>query len=523
MAEVFSPHTVAFMDFGTNSVRLLLVRIDPNQSITVLQKLKETVRLGEDEFVGGHMQARAIERAVQAAQRFLQVARSAGADEIVAVGTAAAREAVNSTDLISRLKDETGIDLRIVLGQEEARLIYLGVASGMELGDNLTFFLDIGGGSTETIVGTQHDYQYLHSLKLGAIRLSSMFLTQSDDEPVPQEAYQRLCAYIRRSASTTLRELRDFEIDLAVGSSGTLESLGEIASRMKDTSSEPWRLTYPDLRAAIEMLCSKSLEARRAVPGLSPDRADIIIGGAAIVDVIMEELALSEIRISDRGLRDGLLVDYMTRHRKAEVFSGLAPRERSVLQLGRTCRFNEEHARTTAELALQLFDSASECGLHNLGDWERELLEYAALLHHIGSFLTYSGYQKHSYYLARNADLLGFDQLEVSLIALATLYHRGSLPRKGDRELQGLSSGHLEVVRLLSTFIRLAENLDRSHAHNVAGARFLPKSRGQVVLEVVPRLDATVEFSGIENHRASVEKVLGVSLDIRCAALEATL
>ena len=168
--------------------------------------------------------------------------------------------------LLHRLKAEAGIDLRVVSGQEEARLIYLGVASGMEIGDHLTFFIDIGGGSTETIVGNQNDHFYLHSHKLGAIRLSNLFLGDSRSSLSSRE-YETVRAYIRRSAASTLRELADFPIDQAVGSSGTIESLADVASRMKDSSSEPGRLTYRDLQAAIRMLCSLSLEERRLVPG----------------------------------------------------------------------------------------------------------------------------------------------------------------------------------------------------------------------------------------------------------------
>jgi exopolyphosphatase/guanosine-5'-triphosphate,3'-diphosphate pyrophosphatase len=508
------PHTVAFMDFGTNSIRLLIVRVESNQSLTFVQKLKETVRLGEGEFRDGLLQPDAIDRATDVAVRFAQIAGSAGADEIVAVGTAAAREAENADVLLHRLKSAAGIDLRVVSGQEEARLIYLGVASGLEIGDRQAFFIDIGGGSTETIVGTQNDHFYLHSHKLGAIRLSNLFLSDSVG-PVSADEYERVRDYIRRSAASTLRELSGYAIDLAVGSSGTIESLAEVASRMKDTSSEPGRLSCKDLQSAIRLLSSLGLEDRRQVAGLTPGRADIVIGGAAILDVFMEELDLPELRVSDRGLRDGLLVDYLQRHRQTDLFSELAPRERSVLQLGRSCRFNEEHARRTAQLALSLFDSARECGLHDMGAWERELLEYSALLHHVGSFLTYSGYQKHSHYLISNADLLGFDQLELQVMALSVLHHRGSLPRKDAPDFKALESSEQDTVRALSTFIRIAENLDRSQASNVAWARLVQTEAGKVALEVDAAHDPHVELSGVENQREVFEKVFRVALEVR--------
>ncbi|HLG10989.1 MAG TPA: Ppx/GppA phosphatase family protein [Dehalococcoidia bacterium] len=510
------PHTVAFMDFGTNSVRLLVVRIEPNLACTVLHQLKETVRLGDGEFARHLLQPQAIERTVAAARRFADVARAAGADEIVAVGTAATREADNRQAFLRKLAAEAGIELRIVSGKEEARLIYLGVASGVDLGTRQAFFIDIGGGSTETAVGTQDEAAYLNSLKLGAIRLTNQFL-RGVEGPVSPDLYERIRTHVRNEASRTLTDLRAFDIDLAVGSSGTIENLADVCIRaFKDRSRQPDDvLTYADLRRGIRMLCSLPLEDRRSVPGINPIRADIIIGGAAILDVLMEELGLRELRISDRGLRDGLLRDYLARHGHSDVVSGMPLRSLSVLQLARACRFNEQHARQTAALALQLFDSARKAGLHALGEWERELLDHAALLHHIGSFLTYTSYQKHSHYLIRNADLLGFDELEVTLMALIVLNHRGSLQRRRNPELVALPVDSQKAVFVLSALLRLAENLDRGQAGNVSSAEFLTSGAGRIALELSPARDCQVEVSGLESQRDVFQRVFGRRLEIK--------
>jgi exopolyphosphatase/guanosine-5'-triphosphate,3'-diphosphate pyrophosphatase len=263
------------------------------------------------------------------------------------------------------------------------------------------------------------------------------------------------------------------------------------------------------------MLCSLPLEDRRSVPGINPMRADIIIGGAAILDVLMEELGIQELRISDRGLRDGLLRDYLARHGHSDVVSGLPLRMLSVLQLGRSCRFNEQHARQTASLSLQLFESAREAGLHALDEEDRELLEYAALLHHIGSFLTYTSYQKHSQYLVRNADLLGFDEYEVTLMAHVVGNHRGSLQRKRDPELAALPAQSQRTVVVLSTLLRLAEHLDRGQSSNVSSARLVAGSSGRVVLEMSASRDCQVEVSGLETQREVFARVFGRRLELR--------
>jgi exopolyphosphatase/guanosine-5'-triphosphate,3'-diphosphate pyrophosphatase len=512
------PHTVAFMDFGTNSVRLLVVRIEPNQAYTVLQVLKETVRLGEGEFSRQRLQPQAIERAIGAARRFADIARAAGADEIVGVGTAAIREAENRQAFLTRLSEETGIDLHVVSGREEARLIFLGVVGGIHLVRRSAFLIDIGGGSTETSVGTQHEAAYLNSMKLGAVRLSSQFQPGKDGSYSPRQ-YEQIKDYVRNEASRTITELRGFRLDVAVGSSGTIENLGDVCIRaFRSRSRQPEDvLTYDELRRGVQMLCKLSLEERRKVSGINPVRADIIVGGAAILDTLMQELGVSEIRISDRGLRDGLLLDYLARHGHADVGREVPLRLRSVLQLGRACRFNEEHARQTASLALQLFDSAADAGLHELGDRERELLEYAAYLHHIGSFLTYSGYQRHSRYLVRNAEMLGFDDYENAFMSLIVLHHRGSLmPRRGE-DVAILTPRDRDSLRFLSTLLRIAEHLDRGQAGVVRDTK-LHAEGGSLVLDVFSDKDCHVEVSGVESQREVIDSVFGRRLELRLHA-----
>ncbi len=348
-------HHVAFMDIGTNSIRLLLVRIHPNHATNVLIQLKQTVRLGEGEFDDQVLQPEAIDRAVAVSQQFASLIRSYGTDDVIAVATAATREAKNQRTFVQRLQEAAQLDVRVVSGQEEARLIYLGVASGVHLGDKQALFIDIGGGSTEVILGTQHHYRYLNSLKLGAIRLSAQFPADSQGVMSPGK-YSRILRYIERHAVHTLREMRAHHIDLAIGSSGTIENLADVASRRfaKRRLQRDDVLTAVQLGDVVRMLGALPLKERRKVPGLNPERADIIMAGAAILETFMQGLSIEAIRISDRGLREGLLMDYRLRHGHVPQQQALSIRQRSVLDLGRTCHFDEAHARTTAQLALTL-------------------------------------------------------------------------------------------------------------------------------------------------------------------------
>ncbi len=506
---------VAFIDIGANSVRLLVVRIYPNHSYTVLTQLKHTVRLGEGEFDDRCLQPQAMERAVLVCRQFATLARTSGAEEIIAVATAATREAKNQREFLDQLRQEAALDVRVVSGLEEARLIYLGVASGVHLGDKQALFVDIGGGSTEITVGTQHQYRYLNSLKLGAIRLTAEQLPAGEG-PVSTEHYERLQRYVHHNMVHVVRELGDYHIDLAIGSSGTIENLADVAARMywKRERQPDDVLSRVHLQQLLPVLGSLSLEKRRKIPGLNPARADIIIAGAVILQTLIQTLGVRSVRVTDRGLRDGLLVDYLVRQEHAPLVDEASVRKRSVLQFGRACQFNESHARLTAQLALSLFDSGRAANLHRLGDWERELLEYAALLHHIGAFVTFSNYQAHTYYLIRNAELLGFDQTEIVLMATTALYHRKALPRKKHPEFAALNKRSQQVVRRLAAFLRLAECLDRSQAGHVGHACFEANGRKRVHLNLYATQDCHIEVWGVEKHLEAFEKVFERRFDI---------
>lgn len=507
---------VAFVDMGTNSVRLLLVRIRPNHSFTVLNSQKETIRLGDHEFGERRLQKAAMDRAVLVCRRFAELAKVSGADEIFAVATSATREARNKAEFLRRLKRASGLEVRPISGREEARLIYLGVASGINLGRRRALFIDIGGGSTELILGDQDQVYFLDSLKLGAIRLTSEFL-EDDEGAIDDEEYEAICRHVERVSVVPVRRLARRRIELAVGSSGTIESLAEIAARkfLGRRRSRDDVLTREQLRKVAKMLCALPLDRRRRVKGMNPDRADIIIGGAAILETLMDELDLDEIRISDRGLKDGLLVDYLARRGAAPHLTRLSVRERSVLQLARACQFDEKHARIVQALAFELFDSARKAKLHDYGPEERDLLGHAALLHDIGVFLSYDNHHEHTWYLVRNADLLGFDQVEVAQIAALAYFHRRSFPERGHPKLKGLGKGDRQAVERLSVLLRIAESLDRSRSAAVSHARLRAEGSKKLFLELRARRDCHLELWSAESHGEAVKQAFGRKLKVR--------
>jgi exopolyphosphatase/guanosine-5'-triphosphate,3'-diphosphate pyrophosphatase len=506
------PKVVGFIDIGTNSVRLLVVRINPNRSYTVLSQEKEVVRLGDGEFRDQMLTQEAIFRGVTVVKKFTELSRAYGAEEIIAVATSAAREAKNQIDLLNRLREEARIDVSVISGKEEARLIYLGVASGVHLKDRKALFIDIGGGSTEIIIGDQENYSYLDSLKLGAIRLTNLFLPEGAKTPVPAEVYNKMRKYVRNAIIRTTHRVKDEKLGISVASSGTAINLAEISNRLTGNGdTRNMTLRRSQLKKVMAMLCSLPLEERRKVPGINPERADIIIGGGAILETLMDEFGLEEVAVSERGLRDGLLAEYLAEGGGQE-YKEMSVRERSVLQLGRSCNLDEMHAERVKGLALSLYDSGFRQGLHNLGDWERELLGYAAFLHDIGDFISFNNHHLHSHYIIRNAELLGFDQREIVIMADLARFHRKKIPRKKDPDLEDLDEHSQKIVILLSTLLRLAESLDRSHTGLVKKAEFVNVQKTSAVIAIHSDEDVQLEVWGIESDGKAFEKAFGRSL-----------
>ena len=517
---VKTPASVAaFIDIGTNAARLLVVRINPNFSYTMISQEKEVIRLGEQEFKDNILRSEAMERAFFVCGKFVELAKTYGATEIIAVGTSAIREARNQEEFLQTLFQETGLSVKVISGLEEARLICLGVSSGINIGDQKAVFIDLGGGSTEICIGDQFECFYTNSLRLGAIRLTTRFIGEGWTGPVDTVIYKQIKNYAGNRIGVVKAKVQEHGVRLAWGSSGTVINLAEIANKLFKKNGNGHNgliLSRKNLKKLAPILCSVSLEERRQLPAINPDRADIIIAGAAIMEAIMEELGLEEINVSHRELRDGLLVDYLSNFAGFRDLQKTPMRERSVRHLGRSCNFDEKHSEVVASLAMQLFDSAKQIGLHSLGQNERELLRYASILHDVGDFLSFNDHHLHSQYIICNAELLGFDPREVQIIANIARFHRKKLPSKKALKAAGMEENTKECVAILSTFLRFAEKLDRSHSGLVKKAEFVKVNRDQVALEFYSDSDCSFEeWSVIQNKQAFFE-AFNMQLDVHC-------
>jgi exopolyphosphatase / guanosine-5'-triphosphate,3'-diphosphate pyrophosphatase len=523
--EPKQPRIIGCLDLGTNSVRLLVVLVKPNGSFFIMTQQKEVIRLGEGEFTENRITPEAIQRATNVIVRLIELAKSRGAEDIIAVATSAARDASNGEELCSQIEQISGVKIRIISGTEEARLIWLGISSGYDLRDEKALFIDIGGGSTEVIVGDQYEPVLLRSLKLGAIRTSGQYFPPSYESAVPENLIRDMRTFVDNQIVHVAKSIRSYKISRAFGSSGTIISLEAIAAAYKPLSGshKSGVLTRDELDQVVKYLSGLSLKDRRSVTGLNSDRADIIIAGSVILHEILKTTGVKSIEISSRSLRDGLLLDYISRIPGFFSEDRIPVRENSVRSLGISCHIDEDHTDQITSLALDLYDTGVISGLFERSDEGRDMLYYAARLHDVGQFISFSNHHQHSFYLITEVPLPGFNQHEVLLIGLIAKYHRKKPPRSRDPSFRALSRNDKRMVRQLSLILRISEHLDRSHDRRVIKASFensIPENEKSAYLDIFCNEDCSLERWAVEADKEIFFRTTGLLLKIKVIGSE---
>ena len=460
---------IAAIDLGTNSLHMVVVRIDPKlPSFTIIGKEKETVRLGNRDPQTHNLKPEVIERAIATLKRFREVAKALNVESIVAVATSAVREAPNGREFIAEVKRRVGLNVDLISGQEEARRIYLGVLSGMEFDDKPHVIVDIGGGSTELVLCDVNEEKVLNSTKVGAVRLSKEFITT---DPVSNSEFDYLQAYTRGILERAIEEvqahIQDGEQVRLVGTSGTIETIAAIIAREKLGSSPStlngYEFSFDELKEWVKRLRKMDYSERVNIPGIPERRAEVIVGGAVVLQEVMSLLKIDSIIVCERALREGVIVNWMLSHglidNRLRYQSNV--KRRNVLKAVKKYQVDLTHSDRVAEFALTIFDRTQHI-LHNWGGEAREFLWVAAILHNCGYYINHSSHHKHSYYLIRNSELLGFNETEIEIIANLARYHRKSPPKKKHENYNNLiEKEHRELVEQLSAMLRLATALDR--------------------------------------------------------------
>jgi exopolyphosphatase/guanosine-5'-triphosphate,3'-diphosphate pyrophosphatase len=499
---------IAAIDCGTNSIHMIVVRIRPDLSFEVIDREKEMVRLGSGGLGGRALTAEAMAAALQAFSRFRRLADSHQVEEIVAAATSAVREAENGGEFLATVERETGIRPQVISGTEEARLIHLAAVYGVDVAGASAVVVDIGGGSVEITHGAGNSLRVAKSFKLGVIRLTERFV---HTDPLSGRDERKLVRHIEDELTKYLRDIRTAGFDRVIGTSGTILSLGTVASadgRRANDEIRNLRVPAKQIHRLRKEITDRSIGERMKLPGLDPRRADLIVSGAVLLDTILQRLDATEITLCDLALREGLVLDYIQRNRKHIAQAGQYPdvRRRSVIELAERCSYWPEHASQVARLSMSIFDQTRS--VHVLTDLEREWLEFAALLHDIGTHISYPRHHKHSYYLIKNGDLRGFEPVEAEIIALVARYHRKSAPKKAHTDFGALGANRRRIVRTLAAILRFAETLDRSHAQAVAGVELHDRG-GEFLINVRTAGDAELELWAAQRQIAPLERALG--------------
>jgi exopolyphosphatase/guanosine-5'-triphosphate,3'-diphosphate pyrophosphatase len=515
---------LAAIDLGTNSLHMVIVQIEPKlPSFSIIAREKDTVRLGDRCPQTGDLKPEVMKRAIATLGRFQEIAKSMNAQTIVAVATSAVREAPNGKDFLQQIADQLSLSVDLISGQEEARRIYLGVLTGMELNNHPHIIIDIGGGSTELILGDSHEPRSLSSTKIGAVRLTAEFITT---DPITNTEFHYLQAYVRGMLERPIEELRanlqPNEFPRMVGTSGTIETLAMIHARAKlgivPSPFTGYQFSLKDLRELVNRLRKMSYAERATIPGMSDRRSEIILAGAVILQEAMTLLGVESLALCERSLREGVIVDWMLTHGLIEdrLRYQSSVRQRSVIKTAQKYQVNLENSDRVATFAMSLFTQTQGL-LHNWSLEEQELLWAAAMLHNCGHYVGHSGHHKHSYYLIRNGELLGYTETEVEAIANLARYHRRSAPKKKHESYRNLASKkYRQIVNQLSALLRLAVALDQRRIGAIKEVRceYQPEVQ-QLHLHLQPSQpddDCALELWSLDYKKGVFEAEYGVNL-----------
>ncbi len=441
--------TLAAIDVGTNAVRLELARRLPDGSLETLHQERDPVRPGEGLFKTGVISREVADRLLSTLRRYSALCRRYGA-RVKAVATSAVREAKNREEIVRRARKEAQLNLEVISGREEARLICLGVLHGTPPLKR-SICVDIGGGSTEVAFAIGEHPKDLWSIAIGAVRLTELFGYSGQ---VTHKQLKLMRRFAREAVEESLTKLPRGPTT-ALGSSGTIQAI--VAYARKEGMGHA---TTDQITASVQELAEMDLAKRRK--RFDPKRADIVLAGAVILEAVLKRLKLEAVMGVDRGLRDGLLQDMVSKRKPGAQDETLHD---AAVAVGRRFAFSEHHCKHVTKLALALFDDLAP--LHQLPASARPWLEVAALLHDVGNAVNYQRHHKHSQYLIQNADLPGLSDRERMVIGCIARFHRRSAPALTHEGMAGLTALEARLVRKCATLLRVADSLDRSHRQPV--------------------------------------------------------
>jgi exopolyphosphatase/guanosine-5'-triphosphate,3'-diphosphate pyrophosphatase len=450
-----------------------------------------------------------MDRGLEALKRIKFLCDSHKVETILAYATSAIREAKNGGDFIKEAEEETGIRIRAISGKMEAELIGIAIRHSIALSDEMVLMADIGGGSVEFIIGNNQEFVFYNSLKLGVARMAAAFV---NSDPIEKKEIEALQKHYNEELDEVIKLAKKHHVRTIIGSSGTMENMAQIVAHKNslaiNMSLNELEFKSSDFKDLYSNFITLDKKQRLDKKGLEEKRVDIINPGMVLVNFLLNELQLETIKISEGALREGMILNFIN-NRKEQLNLDLVanfkdPRRRSVYELLRKCNWAEAHSKHVSIFALQLFDEFKE--ELKLKESDKDLLEYAALMHDIGYYISYRKHHKHALYLIRYSDLLGFKENEINIMANVARYHRKSTPRKRHKRYRKLSKSNRKRVKKLSAILRIADGLDRSHYQNVQQLEIENKSDA-INLLIMTQADPELEIWGTLRKAELLEKI----------------
>ena len=493
------------VDIGSNTIRSLVVETRQDASYRTLDDEREVARLAAGLDRQGRLSRAAMRRAVTALKRMGEIARARGVERMSVVATSAIRNAANRRQFVDRVRAETGLRVRVISEQEEAELAFESAARSFDLSDRPCAVADVGGGSTEVILALGSHIQQVHSLRLGSVALTEEFLRS---DPVKRREFKAMRREVRRRIDEARIEA-DPPPQFVVASGGTATSVAQMVMAHQGLAGRPaqgFEMTQAELLHLHEALLRRGLAERREMPGLSPDRADIIIAGVTILYELMAHLRVNILRVSEHGIRHALLHRMIARRFPTASPPSRPRRLAAAEAFARSLHFEEAHGAQVQRIALSMFDQvAAPLGLDPDG---RDLLGASALLHDVGYVVGFRGHHKHTYRLIAHAQLDGFTPREREIVALVARFHRRSGPKKRHRAWSALTRDDRRMVRQLAALLRIADALDRRHSQRLREIRCRVANR-RARFTLIAGLDLDVERHAAEGKGNLFRKVFG--------------
>lgn len=510
MAEHF-----AVVDIGSNAIRFQLASVtDRGRHYRIVHQDRKPIRLGHRVFQTGKLDQKVTEEALKALIEFKAIADRYKVSGMHSVATAALREAADARSFLARCR-KIGMPLEILSEEDEARLISLGIISGLRFHLPLGLFLDIGGGSLEMAVANATNNYCLFSLPLGAVRLTERFMTS---DPPRNKDLKTLLAFAENELRRVVRRIKKEKFTMVFGSAGTITTLADTDTRLTGETKlgSLTVLRRPRLKTLLDILKSQPPAQRASLIVGDPKRADIIVAGGMVLLEVMTQLELDYIFVSQRGLRDGLMIDLLQKkYAVAAPGQQAAEDTESLEQIGQKYNFDAAHARQVSQFALSIFYQLQK--LHQLDEKHAGILRAAAMLHEIGNFIAFPKHHKHSYYLIKSSRPSSFTKEDIDLIANVARYHRKAHPSPKHLGFSQLTPGNQDVVRKLSAILRVADGLDYEHEQNIREVKCALSGPKSLCIEGIARTKVKREIERALSKGALMEEVFNVKLLIRQA------